>query len=129
MVTQTPGPEETGAEPTASPSSEPTSEPTSAPSAPAVEAAKLPLLVLNNSRVNGLATRAASDFRAGGWPVRGTGNFRGRVALTTVYYEPGQEASARRLMREFPKVRRMSPRFAGLPGRGLTVVVTRDWTS
>lgn len=101
---------------------------TAAP-APAQTAPLLPLLVLNNSRINGLAADAAADFRAGGWTVRGTGNFRGRVAMTTVYYEPGQEATARRLMREFGKIRRMSPRFDGLPGSGLTVVVTRDYSA
>ena len=122
--TATPGPEETGPEPTSSASAPPTTAPTVAP-----VAARLPLLVLNNSRIHGLATRAAGDLRAAGWTVRGTGNFRGRVAMTTVYYGPGQEAAARRLAAEVPKVRRVAPRFAGLPGSGLTVVVTRDWVS
>jgi hypothetical protein len=119
----TPGPEETGAEPTGEPS--PVARPTAVESA--VAAPKLPLLVLNNSRLDGLADRAAADFRSGGWTVRGTGNFRGRIAATTVYYEPGQEASARRLAAQFSKVLRVLPRFAGLPGSGLTVVVTRDY--
>jgi hypothetical protein len=116
-----------------SPGVEPTTAPTPTPTPthpPAVAAApKLSLLVLNNSRIHDLASRAAADFRSGGWPVRGTGNFRGRVAMTTVYYASGQEASARRLAAEFPKVRRVAPRFAGLPGSGLTVVVTRDYNT
>lgn len=120
---RTPGPEETGAEPTGTPA------PTATSTAPAQAAPELPLLVLNNSRIHGLATRAAAELRAGGWPVRGTGNFRGRVEMTTVYYAPGEEASARRLVADFPKVRRVAPRFPGLPGSGLTVVVTRDWLS
>lgn len=126
-VATTPAPTSRTTAPAVKPTA--TSTATSPAPAPSETAPVLALLVLNNSRINGLATRAADDFRAGGWPVRGTGNFRGRVATTTVYYEPGQEASARRLMREFGKVRRMAPRFAGLPGQGLTVVVTRDYAA
>jgi hypothetical protein len=85
-----------------------------------------PLLVLNNSRIPGLAERAARRFEAGGWPVRDTGSLRGRIRATTVYYPSGQRAAAEELARRFPEVRRVLPRLAGLPGTGLTVVVTRD---
>ena len=103
--------------------------PVAAPAPPAVPAGppRLPLTVLNNSRSTGLADRAAATFRAGGWPVRVTGNFRGRIRATTVYYEPGQEASARAFARRFAGIERVLPRFEGLPGRGLTVVLTRDF--
>lgn len=103
--------------------------PVAAPAPPAVPAGppRLPLTVLNNSRTTGLADRAAATFRAGGWPVSVTGNFRGRIRATTVYYEPGQEASARALARRFAGIERVLPRFDGLPGRGLTVVLTRDY--
>jgi hypothetical protein len=89
----------------------------------------LPVTVLNNSRIFHLAARVTADLRAHGWPVRKTGNFTGRVTSTTIYYAPGQRASARRLAREFSQIRRIEPRFAGLPGHGLTLVVTRDWSS
>ena len=92
-------------------------------------AAKLPVTVLNNSRISHLAARVAADLRAHGWPVRKTGNFTGRVRATTVYYAPGQRAAAVALSRVFHQVRRVAPRFAGLPGHGLTLVVTRDWSS
>ena len=98
----------------------------SPPPAPAVVAPVLPVTVLNNSRVAGLADRAAARLRAGGWPTPVVGNFRGRVAQTTVYWASGQQASAVRLARQFG-VGRVAPRFAGLPGRGLTLVVTRDY--
>jgi hypothetical protein len=87
----------------------------------------LPLTVLNNSRRHKLAERAAARFRAAGWPIKETGNFTGRVTETTVYYEPGQRASAERLHRMFPDVTRVRPRFDGLPGTGLTVVLTRSY--
>ena len=103
--------------------------PVAAPPPPAAPAGppRLPLTVLNNSRTTGLADRAAATFRDGGWPVRVTGNFRGRIRATTVYYEPGQEASARAFARRFAGIERVLPRFEGLPGSGLTVVLTRDF--
>ncbi len=111
------------ADPAVPPASAP---PASAPaSAGQATAARLPLTVLNNSTVSGLATTAADRFRKGGWPIRTVGNVRGRFAATTVYYAPGQEASARALARQFPAITRVHPRFEGLPGTGLTVVVTR----
>jgi hypothetical protein len=89
--------------------------------------AKVPVTVLNNSRRNGLGSEVAAQVHAKGWPIAKVGNFRGRVAETTVYYASGQLPQARELAREFPQVRRVLPRFAGLPGHGLTLVVTRDW--
>ena len=86
----------------------------------------LPVTVLNNSRYTDLAQRAAARFRAGGWPTPVIGNFTGRIRATTVYYEPGQAASAARFGRQFG-IWRILPRFRGLPGRGLTVVLTRDY--
>jgi len=88
---------------------------------------KLPLTVLNNSTRGGLADRAARRFQAGGWPIKLTGNFTGRVSATTVYYAPGQLASAQLLQRSFAGLTRVRPRFAGLPGSGLTVVLTRSF--
>lgn len=94
---------------------------------PAVVSSPVPVLVLNNSRISGLARRAATAFGAGGWPVRGTGNYTGRTPVTTVYYPTGQEAVARQFAARYPAVRRVLPRPASLPGSGLTVVVTREF--
>ena len=107
----------------AQPTPAPAQQPPPADVAPAVA----PLTVLNNSQITGLADRAAARFRAGGWPIRQTGNLRGRIRATTVYYAPGQEAQARELARAFRGIERVLPRLDGLPGRGLTVVVTRDF--
>ena len=90
---------------------------------------KLALTVLNNSNRTLLADRAAREFRAAGWPIKLTGNFRGRISETTVYYEPGQLRSARLLQRAFPGLTRVRPRFDGLPGSGLTVVLTRSYNA
>ncbi len=101
--------------------------PTVASSQPPGEAPVLPVTVLNNSRIRGLADRAAARFRAGGWPVTRVGNYSGgRIAATTVYYAPGHQSSAARFATQFG-IGRVVPRFPGLPGSGTTVVVTRDY--
>jgi hypothetical protein len=87
----------------------------------------LPVSVLNNSRRSGLAHEAAAQVQAHGWPIAKVGNFTGRVPISTLYYAPGQLASAQRLAHEMPAIRRVEPRFAGLPTSGLTLVVTREW--
>ena len=122
-----PSPSPSGSAPSAAapPATEPSATQSPAPTA----AALLPVTVLNNSRIFHLAAHVAADLRAHGWPVRMTGNFTGRIRATTVYYAPGERASAERLAHAFAQIRRVEPRFAGLPGQGLTLVVTRDWTS
>lgn len=119
--------------PTPTPTPKSSARPTVTPSAvrpsppAAVPAPVRPVLVLNNSRIHNLADRSAARFRAGGWPVSGTGNYRGgTISRTTVYYAPGQLGSAQRFAREF-SIPRVLPRFSGLPGSGLTVVLTRDY--
>jgi LytR cell envelope-related transcriptional attenuator len=90
-------------------------------------AAALPVSVLNNSTRSGLAHRAAAQVAAAGWPIAKVGNFTGRVRVSTLYYAPGQLASAQRLAATMPAIERVLPRFAGLPTSGLTLVVTREW--
>lgn len=87
--------------------------------------------MLNSSRIRDLASAAAGDLRAAGWPVAASniGNTSYRAKITTVYYLPGQEASARQLMRDVPGVRRMLLRPLALPGHGFTVVVTREYAA
>jgi hypothetical protein len=55
------------------------------------------------------------------------GNFRGRIPVTTVYYDPGLETSAREFADAFEGVVRVRPRFEGLPARGVVVVLTREF--
>jgi len=113
--------------PTPTPSPRPSATPAATTAPPVVAAPIRPVLVLNNSRIHNLAQRSATRFRAGGWPVSGTGNYSGGViSRTTVYYAPGQLASAQRFAKQFA-IPRVIPRFSGLPGSGLTVVLTRDY--
>jgi hypothetical protein len=91
-------------------------------------ATRAAVTVLNNSRITGLAKKAAGDFAARGWPIAGTGNLSGRLARTTVFYSEGQRPAAEALRKAFPAIADMAPRYAGLPGTSpLTVVVTREY--
>ena len=128
-VVTSPHPHATTSSPTPTPTPRPRrTAPVAVPSATAKPAvAKLPVTVLNNSRRTGLAHRAAAQVSGGGWPIRQIGNFTGRIRVSTVYYSPGQQRVAAALAHQFPAVQRVLPRFSGLPGSGLTLVVTREW--
>jgi hypothetical protein len=103
--------------------------PVEEPPATASPAAQKPAVtVLNNSRRAGLASRVAAQLSRGGWPIAQVGNFRGRIRQTTIYYAAGQIDAARSLAHQFRQIARIAGRFAGLPGHGLTLVVTRDWS-
>jgi hypothetical protein len=87
--------------------------------------------VLNNSHRTKLAARAAAQFRRGGWPAQARGNYRAsQLPATTVYYTPGhadEQAAAEALHRQFPHVERVRARVGGIPGTGLTVILTADY--
>jgi hypothetical protein len=91
-----------------------------------------PLVVLNDSRIHGLAHRAAAKFQQRGWPIATITNYRNGhdLAETTVYYTKGdarQLAAARHLVREFPAIVAVVPRPAGFAYSDVTVVLTRDF--
>ncbi len=104
-----------------------------APTKAAVPApARVPLTVLNNTTVTGLAHTAAADFTAHGWSVDQVANYTGRLAATTVFYPDGDAAAqraARALAKQFPEIAQVAPRSPELPGSGLTVVLAPDWTT
>ncbi|MFR9801539.1 LytR C-terminal domain-containing protein [Pseudonocardia sp. RS010] len=98
----------------------------------AASAPTMPLRVYNNSTVEGLAARAASDFRNGGWTVTDTTGYPyGVIPTSTVYYRQGtaERASADRLAQEYGL--RVEPRFDGIQDAspGLIVIVTQDYTT
>ena len=97
------------------------------PATQAPRVAKIPVTVLNTSTIQHLAARAARQLRAKNWPIRLVGNYRGRLPVSTLYYLPGQRDVADLLADEFPAVQRVLPRPEDLPGKGLTLVVTREW--
>ena len=52
-----------------------------------------PVVVLNETRIRGLAADVAGDLRAKGWTVTGVGNWQGAIPETTVYYPAGQRSA------------------------------------
>jgi hypothetical protein len=91
---------------------------------------RTPVRVYNNSTISGLASRAASDFRADGWQVEQVSNYpSGIIATSTVYFRPGtsEQTAASSLATEFGL--RSEPRFSGIDDAtpGLIVIVTNDY--
>lgn len=86
--------------------------------------------VYNNSKIKGLAHRAAEDFRAAGYEVPEVGNYaRGVVPTTTVYFRPGtgERAAAEEAAEHFDA--RVRPRFEGIDDSspGLIAIITNDY--
>nr|WP_052478632.1 LytR C-terminal domain-containing protein [Kibdelosporangium sp. MJ126-NF4]CEL19627.1 protein kinase-like protein [Kibdelosporangium sp. MJ126-NF4]CTQ94573.1 protein kinase-like protein [Kibdelosporangium sp. MJ126-NF4] len=88
-----------------------------------------PVTVYNNSVIQGLADRAAEDFRKAGWNIAEVGSWQGKIAVTTVYYSPGtaEEGGAKDLADEFEL--RVEPRFEALQlaEPGLIVIVAKEY--
>jgi hypothetical protein len=90
------------------------------------------LRVYNNSLIQGLAARAAADFRSAGWTVAEIGGYPGAtIPTSTVYYRPGtdEQTVAQEIGRAFGL--RVEPRFAGIQSAspGVIVIVTREYRS
>jgi hypothetical protein len=90
----------------------------------------VPVRVLNNSKIKGLATTAGNDLKADGWLVVGVGNYSAtNLPESTVFFRPGtsEEATARALAAEFGLA--VQPRIDTLADQpdGVIVVVTIDW--
>ena len=114
------------AEPSPTPTPTPTSTPTPTPT-PTPAVAKVPVVVLNQTTVTGLAARFQKELEAGGWRVSGIDDFRGNVPATTVYFPPGLRAAAKALMAQFPQVGRIRPAFTGISTTQLTVILGKDF--
>ncbi len=92
----------------------------------------VPLVVLNNTTVQGLAASAATQFRQGGWTVNDVGNLQNDILSTCAYFDPGDsdaEGAAQALQQQFPGIKRVRPKFSGLPSGPVVVVLTPDWSS
>jgi hypothetical protein len=104
----------------------------SAPSSAAVRRAALPLIVLNNSGTVGLAERAEQQFTSGGWRVSATeDNYVNRILSTAAYYDPAVPMAkpvALLLQQQFPAIKRVVPKFEGLPAGPIVVVLTTDYS-
>ncbi|WP_039781346.1 LytR C-terminal domain-containing protein [Nocardia cerradoensis] len=101
---------------------------TAAPTSTAAGVDKtVPVRVLNNSTVAGLASKTGSQLTAAGFDVTETGNYPGGViAKTTVYYgnSPHERETAQAIANELGVS--AEPRFAGIADSppGVIVIVT-----
>lgn len=87
----------------------------------------IPVRVLNNSLVAGLAAKTAGQLRANGWTNTTAGNYPGEnIPKTTVYYgnSPGEREAATAIASELGVS--AQPKFTGLgdTGSGVVVIVT-----
>ncbi|MEV0342067.1 LytR C-terminal domain-containing protein [Nocardia sp. NPDC050713] len=84
----------------------------------------VPVRVLNNSLVAGLAARTAEELTASGWTNVAPGNYAGgTIAKTTVYYgnTPGEREAALAIAAEIGAT--AEPKSAGIGDNGPGVVV------
>ncbi|MFI9411658.1 LytR C-terminal domain-containing protein [Nocardia gamkensis] len=99
---------------------------TAAPTTSAA-ARSVPVRVLNNSMVPGLAAKTAGQLSASGWTIAETGNYPGAsISKTTVYYgtSPGDKEAAQAVADELGAS--VAPKSDGIgdTGPGVTVIVT-----
>ena len=113
-------------------STPPVSPSGSGSSAGTVDPKSIPLVVLNNTTISGLAKRAAQRFEDGGWTVTSSGNLTNNIISTCAYYDPdtrGAKAAAMALQAQFPTIKRVEPKFSQLPSGPVVVVLTPGYSS
>ncbi|MBE7187754.1 LytR C-terminal domain-containing protein [Jatrophihabitans endophyticus] len=111
-----------------------TSATTSSDTKPTVSQFKadFPLVVLNNTTIQGLAAEAAQRFEQGGWKVTSYGNLDNTIISTCAYYDPTvrhAKGAAKELQREYPTIQRVEPKFEGLVSGPVVVVLTPDYSN
>lgn len=119
-------PSATSAAPTPTPEPSDSPSPSPSPSAsptPAATPSEIPVDVLNQTLVEGLAGRAAVVLSDAGWTVGQIENTALGAPSTTVYVPTGLEDDADLLLDAFPMLTRTRPAFEGLNPAALTLVL------
>jgi hypothetical protein len=116
-----PSPGPTGG-PTPGPAASPEPPPPT-PTPPVPPRVLVPVAVLNQTAVPGLAVRSAAVLEADGWEVVTVGDASLGAPATTLYVPVGLDAAAESFVAAFPAVVRSRPAFAGLPPGQLTLVL------
>jgi hypothetical protein len=112
-------------------STPPTSTSSTSASTPRAAADSLPIVVLNNSARSGAENVAKQQIEEGGWTVSSVGTLDDRILSTCLYYDPSNAtdlAEAQRLQQQFSGIKRIAPKFSGLPAGPLVLVLTSDFT-
>ncbi len=111
----------------ASSSTRASSPPTSTSSSAATGVKAIPLIVLNNTSISGLAKTATDKLRSDGWTVTRYDNYSNNIISTCAYYDPsvtGAKAAAEALKAQYSWIQRTKERFAELPSGPVVVVLT-----
>ncbi|WP_083420132.1 LytR C-terminal domain-containing protein [Pseudofrankia sp. BMG5.36] len=124
-----------GTSPAGTPSAGPatTSAPTTRPPAPAGgDHALAPVVILNDSKIEGLAEAARKPVEDAGFTVDRVGGYVSTydVPVTTVFYEEGLKPAAEALQRLVPgvtKTQQITANFKLVEPGKLILVVTRDF--
>ncbi len=118
--------------PSSSTSSAPRQGDSQSTSSADTSAKSVPLIVLNNSTVTGLAQLASQQFEAAGWTVSRFDNYQNDIISSCAYYDPsvaGAKKAAQALQVEFTGIKRVKERFPGLPSGPVVVVLTGDYST
>jgi LytR cell envelope-related transcriptional attenuator len=92
----------------------------------------VPLIVLNNTTIHGLAQSAAQRFEDGGWTVTRFDNYQNDIVSTCAYYDPSDpkaKPAAEALRAQYPTIKRVEPKFPELPSGPVVVVLTPDYST
>jgi hypothetical protein len=101
----------------------------SAASSPAAAAAvdrSVPVVILNATARTGLAAKVAAQLRKLGWTVVAVGNYRTRLAATTVFAEGHADAVAT-MRGDLPTPDALKPPLGAMNPARITVVVGPDY--
>jgi len=89
----------------------------------------LPVTVLNNSTIHGLAVTFEKKLQANGWTDISTGNYpKAVLATTTVFYgaTAGEQAAAEAIATELGATAAPKSQGVGIPTSGVVVIVTSE---
>lgn len=104
------------------------SAPASSPSASASATVdrSVPVVVLNSTTRTGLAAKVAAQLRKAGWTVVSIGNYRTRLAATTVFAE-GHANAVATIKADLPTDESVKPPAGAMNPARLTVVLGPDY--
>jgi hypothetical protein len=89
------------------------------------------VVILNDSRISGLADAAVERVQAAGFHVDRVGSYQGKfnVPVPTVFYDAGHEAAAQAMLERIPGVKKIVPKSDTdiRSPEPLILVVTKDF--
>jgi hypothetical protein len=85
------------------------------------------VVVFNNTRITGLASRVAEKVKQAGWRVAAADNWYGTVPATTVYFPKGKKAAAEQLALDLGVARVLpADTSSDMSSTNLTLILTGE---